>query len=142
MNKEFVNYEQSLKLKELGFDEECFGYYTGDKMHLVIRPSMSRINVPDSYIVTAPTFSQAFRWIRNNYKRFKFNILYLENSYYGFCIFSSDGEKLINGSNEWKIEDETCETYEESELVCLNKIIEIIGNEVAEYKNGVPTNWD
>ena len=27
MNKEFIPYEQALELKELGFDEECFGYY-------------------------------------------------------------------------------------------------------------------
>ena len=27
MEKEFVSYEQALALKELGFDEPCFGYY-------------------------------------------------------------------------------------------------------------------
>ena len=27
MKKEFVTYEIALKLKELGFDEKCFGYY-------------------------------------------------------------------------------------------------------------------
>ena len=28
MKKQFVTYEIALKLKELGFNEECFGYYT------------------------------------------------------------------------------------------------------------------
>lgn len=28
MKKQFVTYEIALKLKKLGFDEECFGYYT------------------------------------------------------------------------------------------------------------------
>lgn len=28
MEKQFVTYEIALKLKEIGFDEECFGYYT------------------------------------------------------------------------------------------------------------------
>ena len=28
MQKQFVTYEIALKLKELGFDEPCFGYYT------------------------------------------------------------------------------------------------------------------
>ena len=28
MEKQFVTYEIALKLKELGFDEPCFGYYT------------------------------------------------------------------------------------------------------------------
>jgi hypothetical protein len=27
MTKEFVSYEEALALKELGFDEPCFGYY-------------------------------------------------------------------------------------------------------------------
>ena len=31
MNKEFVNYEQALALKELGFNESCFGYYIETK---------------------------------------------------------------------------------------------------------------
>ena len=30
MNKEFIPYEQALELKELGFDEECFGWYSKD----------------------------------------------------------------------------------------------------------------
>ena len=31
MNKEFIPYEQALVLKELGFDEPCFGYYNDYK---------------------------------------------------------------------------------------------------------------
>ncbi len=31
MQKQFVTYEIALKLKELGFDEQCFGYYYIDK---------------------------------------------------------------------------------------------------------------
>ncbi len=31
MNKEFIPYEQALALKELGFDEPCFGYYVIDR---------------------------------------------------------------------------------------------------------------
>lgn len=31
MKKQFVTYEIALKLKELGFDEPCFGYYTSMK---------------------------------------------------------------------------------------------------------------
>jgi hypothetical protein len=27
MKKEFISYEQALALKELGFDEPCFGYW-------------------------------------------------------------------------------------------------------------------
>ena len=65
LEKEFVPYDLALKLKKIGFDEPCFGYYTGDKKHLVIRPSMSRINEDLNDIVcTAPLYQQAFRWFR------------------------------------------------------------------------------
>ena len=30
MNKYFILYEQALELKELGFNEECLGYYYTD----------------------------------------------------------------------------------------------------------------
>jgi len=33
MNKEFAPYEPSLALKELGFDEPCFGYYNYNGTH-------------------------------------------------------------------------------------------------------------
>ena len=35
MKEQFCNYEISLKLKELGFDEECFGYYTSMKNWMI-----------------------------------------------------------------------------------------------------------
>jgi hypothetical protein len=28
MENEFVSYEHAIRLKELGFDEPCFGFYT------------------------------------------------------------------------------------------------------------------
>jgi hypothetical protein len=28
MNREFTPYDRALKLKELGFDESCFGFYS------------------------------------------------------------------------------------------------------------------
>ena len=33
MNKEFIPYEQALALKELGFDEPCFGHYLMKKFY-------------------------------------------------------------------------------------------------------------
>ena len=33
MNKEFIPYDQALALKELGFDEPCFGYYNYNGTH-------------------------------------------------------------------------------------------------------------
>ena len=113
MEKEFIPYEQALVLKELGFDEPCFGYYTGDKKHLLIRPNMGRRNEDLNDIVcAAPLYQQAFRFFREKYKS-------------NFIIgFGNDGGyyRIGNLFSKWY------KTYEEAELECLKKLIEIIKN--------------
>jgi hypothetical protein len=118
MEQEFIPYEQALDLKKLGFDEPCFGYYTGDKMHLVIRPLMLRANELESYVVTAPTFSQAFRWFREKYGFY--NQIHKGYGWEGIIRNS------VNGNIEWN--DGTYNSPEEAELACLIKLIEIVKN--------------
>jgi len=123
MEKEFIPYEQAFALKELGFDEPCLGYYTGDKMHLVIRPLMLRANELESYVATAPLYQQAFRWFREKYSLYS----HVRES----LAFDNTLEFVtqINGSYvNHGIEDKPInrfETYEEAELECLKKLIEI-----------------
>ena len=79
IEKEFIPYELALELKQLGFDELCFAFYTHNgQLARYMNPDKdwnslnsqllknSKITVPDTY--TAPTYSQAFRWFRENYK--------------------------------------------------------------------------
>ena len=120
MEKEFIPYEQASILKELGFDEPCFGYYTGDKRHLVLRPNMGRRNEDLNDIVcTAPLYQQAFRWFRE--KRYRFNIVNdstdINGNYYYDVFFN--GKFLFETDYIYK-------TYEEAELECLKKLIEIV----------------
>jgi hypothetical protein len=76
MEKEFVPYEQAVELKELGFDEPCFGNHTetdfydykgGVGVKITKHIVLSNINGVRNYNqegqVSAPTFSQAFRWL-------------------------------------------------------------------------------
>ena len=48
MEEQFVTYEIALKLKELGFNEECFGYYHVNegytKGYVFCYPEISRNN--------------------------------------------------------------------------------------------------
>ena len=123
MEKEFIPYEQALALKELGFDEPCFGYYTGDKKHLIIRPSMGRRNEDLNDIVcTAPLYQQAFRWFRENYSLYgtiRYGNNELDKSIYLFpCI-----NGIIVGNDSFK-------TQEEAELECLKKLIEITNEKI------------
>jgi hypothetical protein len=110
MEKEFIPYTEALALKELGFDEPCLSYYTGDKMHLVIRPFMLRANELESYVVTAPLYQQAFRWFREKYGIVGYCYIPNESGYWGHSF-----EKKAKYY-----------TYEEAQLECLKKLIEIV----------------
>ncbi len=77
LEKEFVKYNEALALKELGFDEPCFGYYDGNHNLQYMyngKPEKfteKRMGVSDSKWVgwiSAPTYSQAFRWFRGKHK--------------------------------------------------------------------------
>ena len=109
MNNEFVPYEQSVELKELGFDEPCFAY-RGGCGGLMIKET-------PHCVISAPSFSQAFRWFRYNYRLIGeiFSQLRPSNNFmYGFKIGGSD--IIFDGFH----------TYEEAELACLKKLIEIV----------------
>jgi len=72
MKNEFVPYEEALTMKELGFDEKCFGFYnpTITKDVIINNDSYGGFGLTQDHIVVAPTFSQAFRWFREKYKLF------------------------------------------------------------------------
>ena len=57
MQNLFVPSEQSSELKQLGFDEPCFGYYENDVLILCYDSKQDNELILNC---TAPTFSQAF----------------------------------------------------------------------------------
>lgn len=69
MKQEFVPYELAVKLKQLGFDEECFGYYhnLGSKQLVISLRNLKEDNNSEIQYFLAPTYSQAFRWFREKY---------------------------------------------------------------------------
>ncbi len=133
MEKEFIPYEQALTLKELGFDEPCASCY-GSYVHktselflninnpvnietLVREPTA--FNQP-SFYVKSPTFSQAFRWFREKYE-FEFHIgCYRHTSVKYYQVYLDD----VLGKHSYSFGKSF--TYEEAELECLKKLIEIV----------------
>ena len=125
MIKEFVPYEQALELKELGFDEHCFAHFV--KHYNEIKCILNSddfdewwSNNSDNLEVKAPLYQQAFRWVREKYGydvsiirrtinayKFEINLLFVEDIDYHFIDFSFN-------------------TYEEAELECLKKLIEVV----------------
>lgn len=126
MEKEFIPYEIALALKELGFDEPCFGFWTSkDNYQRFINDSSTNKDLENMFeeeakkTPTAPLYQQAFRWFRKKYRlsgepqshQFYF-------SYY--IIYDTLGE------NKCKSNEHGFESYEEAELECLKKLIEIV----------------
>ena len=139
MKKEFIPYEQSLALKELEFDEPCFGFRKEDgTFEFFATIDRDNTNSVFYYYPTAPTFSQAFRWFREKYdlvieQCVPFQRLYsteddhFEILEFGYRIYSFDQFRGgLRNKIEWDGYDNSNE--EEAELECLKKLIEIVKN--------------
>ena len=118
MKKEFVNYNQALKLKAIGFDEPCFGFYLEDGTWTPASYSREGTVYPSNTDLlpewcAAPTFSQAFRWFREKGYDVKV-IKESPNLYFGFYWNGAAWIMVGNG------------TYEASELACLDKLIQVM----------------
>ena len=128
MHKDFTLYPEAFELKQLGFDEVCIYHYkknnegehTSHPTFEMLTPFGKNHNILDSR-VSAPTYSQAFRWFRNEH---------------GLCIVIKpiDDKKLDLGYNLLKngLIMNAHLTYEGAELACLRNLIKI----VKEQTNG------
>ena len=131
LEKEFVPYKESLELKELGFNEPClFGF---DNCSTPMRCSDLRtndqkfngVNYNSSTYTSQPTFSQAFRWFREKHGlSAQFSYYYVPK--WTFEILEFTDMKIT--PNKVVSEHSKERTYEEAELACLRKLIEIVKN--------------
>jgi len=130
MIKEFVPYELAVKLKELGFDEKCFCNWEESWSPEPEHEIRMVLTTDQTWLrpgwVRAPTFSQAFRWFREKYNLHRY-------------IETTPSFDKTQG-NKWKCSIKECfqpfkwvegkyileNTYEEAELACLKKLIEIV----------------
>jgi hypothetical protein len=123
MNKEFVPYEESLELKELGFDEECLKYWNDfGKTSTYMRFQL--LNGIDDWCqdyIKAPLYSQAFRWFREKYN---LHVNKTGNNYYTSFNMVEPKIEILSFVRYTDTENH----YEESELACLKKLIEIVKN--------------
>ncbi len=130
LEKEFVTYELALRMKALGFDEPCFNLYHLNRRELMyVCPNIGEVatykydNHNKTNHISAPTWQSAFRWFK---KEYKIHVSYGTTSDYheernGFVI-----SNYIDGSRNNLFTDWEVGTYEEAELACLTKLIEIV----------------
>jgi len=131
MNKEFIPYEQALALKKLGFKEECIAYYqestvTKNKWVLMFA---SQFGEKANWWVTAPLlcplYQQAFRWFREKHELYHSIIPYrsTHDNYIGGTFHIEIRDSIGKDHAEY---DDNEYFYEEAELACLNKLIELV----------------
>ena len=129
ISKNFIPYELALELKELGFDEECLALYQSNHNNKPFININNKINIEAllsgkiknegiQYLIKAPLYQQAFRWFREKYM--------LSGEIYIFKnIWNFDIEDINNSIQLYTSDITSYSTYEEAELECLVKLIEI-----------------
>lgn len=123
MNKDFLPYPLALRLKAIGFNQPCISFYSkGGKHNFDVQNPCTNIGSwsDQEHYCSAPTFSHAFRWFRE------------EHELDSFCR-----QTALNGRSYWKINkiesddrikgySNFTNSYREAELACLDKLIEIV----------------
>jgi hypothetical protein len=130
MEKHFCNYNQALALKELGFDEPCFGAYDthkGDEWSLNIKSDFYYDQFSDkSKACIAPIKSQVFEWARKEYRIISVIDFYCDNDEWEDTMY----EVRISEFKHFKTHDSFVQSeyksYEEAESKAIDKLIEII----------------
>jgi hypothetical protein len=123
--KEFIPCEQARELKELGFYDDCLGYYYTDPNAATIPVLCIYKPYKNEFCLPAPIYQQAFRFFREKYD------LICQINYIGGLINKTTwwDIAIIGHYNidpkEWEMK---YQPYEEAELACLKKLIEIVKN--------------
>jgi len=128
----FCTYDQALALKELGYDEPCFGRFMKESNDLLIAHTekyfMSGTDRKE-FFTLAPLKSQVFKWFREEHGiwvTFEYDDCDCVEAnvcwYVGKCFRYGIGPLFLTDElNDF-------ETYEEAEEACIDKLIELIKN--------------
>jgi len=150
MKNQFTPYEESLELKELGFDEECLAYYHQDERLEVDSLGIKRNHYRGKLGVLAPLYQQAFKFLREklitkiitsergDYLEGNFTLLPLIflNKYeirvmaesVSYYIDETWGRNIPFYNQPLHKFTESATSFEEAQLACLKKLIEIVKN--------------
>lgn len=124
MKEHFLTYEQSLAVKELGFDEPCLAVIDQiQSLHIkgTKRPPRGSMLYDE---INCPLKSQFFKWVRDKKITDSCVCRYQgrdDGGVYYYYVINHDF-----GVEETKHHKEGFYSYEEAEDACINKIIEIL----------------
>jgi hypothetical protein len=132
MENDFLHYNESLVLKELGYNEPCLGYRSSDnKFGLFASHGKDNVNSKFGYYPTAPLFQQALRWFRTKgfYTTGPDSTIDEGVRTYFYHMIYDENDEVVAGS------DEDFSTYELAELACLRKLIEVYTESLTPKKD-------
>ena len=127
ISKNFIPYDLALELKDLGFDEPCFAFYGLSRddyktTRLSIFQNLKTDYLPDVHHLDvtcdAPLYQQAFRFFREKYGLHYIICKNIQMDGYGY-------REVILIPYMEENENTIFKTYEEAELECLVKLIDI-----------------
>ena len=135
MEKYFVNYAQAVALKELGFNEKCYAYFTKheeffyfdvDDLSSAYTKNMDNlfVNSVDELECTAPLKAQVFEWFREKHGLWV-SFTYDEDEseelywYVDKILKYGIGRLFFHDLIEYN-------SYEEAESAAIDKLLEII----------------
>jgi hypothetical protein len=125
--KDFVPYQEALELKQLGFDEPCFGWFASD------RTLVKEVTEKTDFTL-APTYSQAFRWFREKYDvHYSIDRECSQHDHkwgYNWSLYNYTDifDEYLTSHPDAPAGEWVYETYEEAELACLQQLIKIVKN--------------
>ena len=119
MEKEFVPYELALRMNQLGFDEPCLANWNFYIDQLIYNGNPSTFSSED--VLQLPLFQQAFGWFREKHGAVCEIIRKEDRNHSEFIGWIYIDNKKIDVTSYW-----ASKKYEEAELACLQKLIEIV----------------
>lgn len=128
----FVPYNEALELKQLGFDECCFGYYDNPD-NPVWRTLSPTYYANKENVYLAPTYQQAFNFFRITYGLGSSITSSMRNDIQVnyFTVHELKNRLMKSNFFNYKISP-MYNTYEKSELACLKFLIHKVTNQIKE----------
>jgi hypothetical protein len=131
INKNFVPYELALKLKELSFNEMCFGSFRTDKYLNYGRgllgslTEVDYLNIHSEFSCLAPLYQQIFDWFDDNYNLMS-SIQIKSKNHLGSNYFYVIKNHTDFIDNDHIIIAENFSSKLEARIACLKRLIEIV----------------
>lgn len=132
--EEFVPYDQSLQLREIGFDYPCLMVYANNNQQLLscvysfMTPSIQQVSNQDRESnIKAPLWQQAFNWFREQHN-LEPDVYWNSSGYY--VLFCYDKSTLQSAVSHVSLARNV--NYYNAQLDLLNRLIEIVNNKLKQ----------